>query len=64
MKQTPLSSSGSTGRSSIPETVFLGCESAAYWIARSSRATTVLLWQAVYYARFLPRSSVTKLNPA
>ena len=30
---------------SIPETVVSNREAAAYWIARSSRATTVLLWQ-------------------
>jgi len=44
-KQTPRSSPGLTGRSSIPETVVSNREAAAYSIARSSRATTVLLWQ-------------------
>src|SRR6266481_2278181 len=44
-KQTPRSSPGLTGRPSIPETVVFNREAAAYWIARSSRATTVLLWQ-------------------
>jgi hypothetical protein len=32
-----------TGRPSIPETIVFDREAAAYWIARSSRATTVLL---------------------
>src|SRR6267143_2574974 len=43
MKQTPLSSPGLTGRPSIPETFEIDREAAAYWIARSSRATTVLI---------------------
>src|ERR1700704_1982259 len=43
MKQTPLSSPGLTGRPSIPETFEIDREAAAYSIARSSRATTVLI---------------------
>jgi hypothetical protein len=41
--KTPLSSSGLTGRPSIPETFEIKREAAAYWIARSSRATTRLV---------------------
>jgi hypothetical protein len=43
MKQTPLSSPGLTGRPSIPEAFEIDREAAAYWIARSSRATTILI---------------------
>src|SRR5882757_913185 len=43
MKQTPLSSPGLTGRPSIPEAFEIDRGAAAYWIARSSRATTVLI---------------------
>ncbi|MFH1343056.1 MAG: hypothetical protein ABIL01_17905 [Pseudomonadota bacterium] len=43
MKQIPMSSPGSTGRPSITEAFVLNREAAAYWIARSSRATTVLI---------------------
>src|SRR6267143_1907544 len=43
MKQTPLSSPGLTGRPSIPETFEIDREAAAYSIARSSRAMTVLI---------------------
>ena len=51
-KQTPRLSPGLTGRPSIPETVVSNREAAAYWIARSSRATTVLLWQRSCKPRF------------
>ena len=37
------SSPGLTGRPSIPEAFQIDREAAAYWIARSSRATTVLI---------------------
>jgi hypothetical protein len=41
--QPPPSSPGLTGRPSIPETFKINREAAAYWIARSSRATTGLI---------------------
>jgi hypothetical protein len=45
-----LSSPGLTGRPSIPEAFAINREAAAYWIARSSRATT-----GVVLARYLRR---------
>src|ERR1700730_5487847 len=48
MKQTPLSSPGLTGRPSIPEAFEIDRGAAAYWIARSSRATTVLIVAAAF----------------
>ncbi|MFH1342917.1 MAG: hypothetical protein ABIL01_17200 [Pseudomonadota bacterium] len=47
LAQTPLSSPGLAGRPSIPEAFEINREAAAYWIARSSRATTTLI-VAVY----------------
>src|SRR5258705_4830780 len=38
--ERPPSSPGLTGRSSIPETVLVNREAAAYWVPRSSRGTT------------------------
>ncbi len=43
MRQTPLSSPGLTGRPSIPETAVFNREAAAYWIARSSRAISLVV---------------------
>src|ERR1700732_4400913 len=48
MKQTPLSSPGLTGRPSIPEAFEIDRGAAAYWIARSSRAMTVLIVAAAF----------------
>src|ERR1700676_4964498 len=48
MKKTPLSSPGLTGGPSIPEAFEIDRGAAAYWIARSSRATTVLIVAAAF----------------
>ncbi len=49
---------------SIPETVVFNREGAAYWIARSSRATTVLLWRAAATPQFSShRSSSGRTAP-
>jgi hypothetical protein len=66
MKQTPLSSPGLmlTGRPSIPEAFEIDRGAAAYWIARSSRATTVLIVAAAFPSPsfFLGKTWTTK-NP-
>jgi hypothetical protein len=63
MRQTPLSLPGLTGRPSIPETFEINREAAAYWIARSSRAMTVLL-VATYHHRHGERSEAIHSHQA
>src|SRR5258707_11996684 len=62
---TPPSSPGLTARSSIPETFAINREAAAYWVARSSRAMTVVSGPTtVVIAAIAPRKSYSCASSA